>query len=1147
MIVAFRRLLYALIVLILLTALAVAWAVATPSGLRAALAVADRFLPAALTLGPARGTLIGGVELDGVAWRDQTVTVEIRSLGVELDPGPLLRGDIRLGSVRATGVAVTLPAGPDEAEPAEPGPPFGFSMPVPLEIVDSRIEAITVAGADWERRLERVELAAAMRGDRLVVSRLVAVGDWLGVDASGEARLGFPYPMDVRARWRYSTGDGQSFAGTGAISGDGQAWSLTHDLTRPLAIRSRGEVRRTDDGLSAELRNDWDRIEWPLPDGRTVVANDGQVTLEGWMDGYRFGADSRLSLDDLPEVQAEAAGSGGEGRLRLDELDVSGAPGRVRAVGSVEILPQLTWQVAFEAEEFRPHLVGAPIEATLTASGRSRGSLQDDGPVFDLELDALSGTYAGLEADGSGVARYGAGKVEFERFTVGVGDNRIRADGSAGDTLDLDLRLDIPRLGELWPELEGAVKGDLRLAGRIAEPRVAGTLTASGVSFAEIRIASLRLDGDGAGDLPSRLRIQARDLVVAGRPVAALDAELAGTPADNRLELNAETEGIEIGLAMSGSLEGNQWTGELRELAVDHPLLGEWRLREPTYLALARDGLDLGDACLDGPDGEELCAGAGLSAGEGLRVTADLSGLRLKPLEQYFPPGTLIDGSASASAELAWQEGRLNGEARLRVPRALVQTRLDEEEITEIRLASIEVLATIEDNRTALSATLDLGADGRGSARLESDDLLDPAASIDGELNLSFSDLALVSLLVPEVDQVRGVLEGRLEISGSRGAPILDGSVVLSDGSFEFPAAGIRVTEIRIRAAQDRAGRITYEGEAKSGQGTAAIRGESRREEARGWVSELTLRGDNFQIARLPDLVATASPDLAIGIDDRQVTVRGRLTVPRADITLRDLGEGAVAPSPDAVVHGDDADAEAEARQTLVVDVQVVLGDDVKLQGFGLQTELEGSVRLTGGSDAPWLGFGRVSLVGGRYKAYGQRLTVERGELAFSGPLDNPVLDLRATRAAGEVTAGIQVTGTVRSPRSTVFSEPAMTEAEALSYLLTGRPLASASSSDGDLLSSAALSLGLSQAGSVASQVRQSIGLDTLAVEGGSSDGRVLAGKRIGPDLYLQYAYGLFDRIGTLLVSYQLTDRLSLESRSGEYHALDFIYRVEKD
>ncbi|MDH4108650.1 MAG: translocation/assembly module TamB domain-containing protein, partial [Gammaproteobacteria bacterium] len=273
--------------------------------------------------------------------------------------------------------------------------------------------------------------------------------------------------------------------------------------------------------------------------------------------------------------------------------------------------------------------------------------------------------------------------------------------------------------------------------------------------------------------------------------------------------------------------------------------------------------------------------------------------------------------------------------------------------------------------------------------------------------------------------------------------------------------------------------------------------------------------------------------------------VKGGLLIPNANFVVQEIPAGARKPSGDAVVMGREVDTGGGARRANV-DIDVTLGDGVSFAGFGLTTDLAGNLRVQVAPSAPVTGLGRISLVGGRYEAYGQDLEIERGELIFSGPINNPLLDLRAVRRMPDVTAGIHVTGTPSQLSSEVFSEPAMSEVEALSYLLTGHALATADMGEGDLMNKAAFALGMSQAGAITSQVRSSLGLETLTLQGGIDDSRIVAGKRIGGRLLVEYGYGLVDQLGTLILKYQVNERLVLESSTGSVSTLDIIYKVRR-
>ncbi len=58
---------------------------------------------------------------------------------------------------------------------------------------------------------------------------------------------------------------------------------------------------------------------------------------------------------------------------------------------------------------------------------------------------------------------------------------------------------------------------------------------------------------------------------------------------------------------------------------------------------------------------------------------------------------------------------------------------------------------------------------------------------------------------------------------------------------------------------------------------------------------------------------------------------------------------------------------------------------------------------------------GQVDIPAGRFRAYGQDLIVRKGQIQFSGPADQPFLNLEAIRnpdnTADGVIAGVKVTG----------------------------------------------------------------------------------------------------------------------------------------
>jgi translocation and assembly module TamB len=227
--------------------------------------------------------------------------------------------------------------------------------------------------------------------------------------------------------------------------------------------------------------------------------------------------------------------------------------------------------------------------------------------------------------------------------------------------------------------------------------------------------------------------------------------------------------------------------------------------------------------------------------------------------------------------------------------------------------------------------------------------------------------------------------------------------------------------------------------------------------------------------------------------------------------------------------------------------VTVILGDEVRFTGFGLSARLAGRVQVTDTPGQVTLGEGEVSIVQGEYEAYGQKLTISAGRLVFAGPVTNPVLDVRVTREVDDITAGLQVSGTPRAPQITVFSDPTMPQADALSYLLLGRPLNQASDQEGRLLVDAVSTLGVKGGEFLAKRIGQSLGLQEVQVQTGDTleETSLVVGQYLSPRLYLSYGLGLFSEGYTVRLRYRLSEKLTLQVEGGAQQRADLLYNIE--
>jgi translocation and assembly module TamB len=248
-------------------------------------------------------------------------------------------------------------------------------------------------------------------------------------------------------------------------------------------------------------------------------------------------------------------------------------------------------------------------------------------------------------------------------------------------------------------------------------------------------------------------------------------------------------------------------------------------------------------------------------------------------------------------------------------------------------------------------------------------------------------------------------------------------------------------------------------------------------------------------------------------------------------------------PPDTTAVLASDAEAAAKGRKA-ALDLRVRLGSNLRVRGQGLDTGLRGDLRLTAPAGRLRVD-GSVRTADGTYRAYRQRLNIERGVLTFNGPVENPQLDIEAVRPNLDVRVGVAVTGTVLVPRVRLFSEPEMSDADKLSWLLRGRASEGQGTADTAMLQAAAMALLAGDEPSALEQLFNTIGLDDLSVRQNDSAGGgaiVSVGKQLSRNWYVGYERGLNATAGNWQLIYRIAQRFTVRAQSGESNSLELIW-----
>ncbi|MGN7836752.1 translocation/assembly module TamB domain-containing protein [Stenotrophomonas sp. 22385] len=870
----------------------------------------------------------------------------------------------------------------------------------------------------------------------------------------------------------------------------------------------------------------------PVP----VTLNEARMGLAGTLKNWAaVGTASVEREQQSADLTFDVRGS--DTAARIEQLQAKTPGGALDVTGQVAWAPQLDWDVAAKLAAFDPGYFVPGWDGRLSGNVASKGrqlpppagSPAGTAGIYEATVDVpgINGMLRNRRVDAQGRfalrGQQGEGNVR-----LAVGNSRLTARGSVGDRLDVQAQLEPVQLDDLMPGSTGTLRGQVQVRGPRTAPDITADLVGSGLRYADYSAEALsirgRLPWQGSN---GTLALQGTK-VQAGMLLDTINVNARGSVSNLRLDAQARNDLGAVALEGGVRQQGNVWRGDIAALRIA-PVKGDaWALRAPATFGIQGSAFTLSDTCLGAATGGALCASANWPR-DGLKVRGDALPLAL--VQPWLPPQSgrrlHLRGEITLDGQIRPRGNAWEGSARIASLEGGI--RLGDNARGEL-VRYDQFSATLEMTPAQINAKLGVGFQGNGFVDAKVQTGWDANAPLNGELYLNMSRLYWIELFSPDIVRPTGLIEGHVSLRGTRGTPSLGGDAKLSNFKGEFPALGLTFDQGSgsFTAQPDGSAKITAQ--ANSGKGTLYVDG------GLSWFGDaqplqLHIHGENVLLSNTPELRIVANPNLDFTLAKAAMQLRGTVHVPEADLDLERLDRG-TSVSEDVVVL-DPADPEEGPSLPLDMDLTVSLGDNVRMAGFGLKGGLGGKMQVWSRPGREMTANGALE-VSGRYKAYGQDLTITRGNLNWNfNAVSDPRINIRAERRVGDVTAGIDVTGRAQSPRVDVWSEPSMSQSEALAFLVLGRSLTGASSDQTQQVNaaSAALSAG---SGLLASQLGARLGLDDAGVSqsralGGSVIG---VGKYISPKLYVGYGVSLVGSGSVLTLKYLLRRGFDIEIES---------------
>ncbi|CAI1048717.1 translocation/assembly module TamB [Serratia liquefaciens] len=1029
-------------------------------------------------------------------------------------------------------------------------------LPLDITVKEVSGEQLRLTG-DTEVLITSLLLQASTQDQHIKLDNFDVKSPQGTLSAQGQATLTGSWPVEMVAN---STLNIEPLKGEkvklNVVGGLREELKVALNLSGPVGAQLDVQTQLAEVGLPLALTLQSKQLKWPLSGEAQYQVNDFRLRFNGKATDYALSTRANIKGQDLPPAVLTLDGKGNVEQFKLDRLRLAALQGNTDLTALVDWSKAISWNSQLTLSGINTAKQWPEWPAKLDGKITTRGSLHGGSWQLQVPVLQLDGNVKQNKVTARGtLSGNAAGQWKIPGIDLTLGRNQLNVKGQLDEkSWNLDANIDAPRLDGALPGLGGTAKGLLKLRGNLQAPQLLADLTASGLQWQALRINRVKIDGDvrSSDQIQGQLAVRVEQLKQDALDISLLTLDAKGSEKQHQLQLKIDGKPVSGQLALQGSFDRQQqrWRGNLNNTRFDTPV-GEWRLTRAIaldYLNTAQK-ISIGPHCWQNPNAE-LCVPKTIEAGPSGQASVVLNRFDLAMIKPFLGPETALSGVFTGRADVSWKPGGALPDAKVSlVGNGVKVVQQVQGNALPIAFDRLNLNAGLSNGRAQADWLIKLTNNGQFDGNVQ---VADPQVRriISGNVNITNISLAMINPALMKGEKAAGMLNANLRLGGSAQKPLVYGRMALDKVDIDGHWMPFDMTDGRLVMNFDGM-TSTMEGLVSTTRGQLNLSGDADWRDINAWRARIAAKGDKLRVTVPPMIRIDVSPDLVFEATPQLFSLNGSVDIPWARITVQELPESAVGVSSDEVMLDDQLKPIQPKTAGIPINSNLMIhvGNDVRLDAFGLKARLKGDLKVV--QDKNGLGLnGQIDIPSGRFHAYGQDLIVRKGQLMFSGPPDQPLLNIEAIRnpesTEDDVTAGVRVTGLADAPKLEVFSDPAKSQQEALSYLLRGQGLGS-SGADGNAMTSMLIGMGVAQSGQLVGKIGEAFGVSNLALDtqGVGDSSQVVVSGYVLPGLQVKYGVGIFDSLATLTLRYRLMPKLYLEAVSGLDQALDLLYQFE--
>ena len=735
--------------------------------------------------------------------------------------------------------------------------------------------------------------------------------------------------------------------------------------------------------------------------------------------------------------------------------------------------------------------------------------------------------------------------------------------------------VNIPDLSKIYKEAQGSIVSQGNVQGDLNAPETTGTLNFKNVIMGNLNDDSLQLNWSLLFDADSlsTLRMTAHNLSYKGHTLSDTQIDISGQLKDRIINSVLNFNQNKVLVKANVHYANASWQGAVTQLDVADDTFGQWTLKQDTpFTYTSASQFYLKPLCITATTGASLCTQLTQKPKNPWHFSFVGQDIRLTNISHDIASKAQFTGALAINANAIGlgstvQKAEFTSDL---TPGVLTYSINDQFKNVALRASHLTLIA---DQKNGLKGTAILAVEKNDSitGSITMPQLLDNTIAlgnkkIAAQLTLNMKNLQWVFLIESVLKVSLDEVSGQLSLDGTLGHPNLHGNTIIKASKFEYTTAQMFLHNITatIKASNNK---LLYQltGAAfnnsianVTGNTTLAFPNVS---------TQLILKTNNAEVTKNNQFDLFATSTVTFLFDPNHLAINGDILIPKALLQPVEFSNTLLMPKESVVYIGLPASAQIVDTYRRIINLNITLGNDVRINAYNMKASLLGKLNLTMSAEKTTLANGRIEIGEGTFQAYGKTLKIAPGSsISFThSPIGNPTINAHAFKMIdsnsevvgtqsfiNNILVGVYVHGTLSNLQISLYSQPPnISQSDILSYLVLGYASSGVNTSSLSNLITAASTASTASGGlqsktsNFLNEFKQALGiqdgdigtrnetiLDAIGnpVETQSS---FVVGHLISKKIYVEYSRGTIYPDNTVSVSYHINKNWSVQTSAG--------------